>query len=222
MLGHRTELSNARILGSAPIGLALPLVGKPRKLRQEESDMNTTFSNDIVETLPHLRAYARMVARDRVLADDLVQETVLRALVHSDQFRPGTNLKAWLKTILRNSYINEKRSEKRQAQYAAGFAGETAAVRGDQEGHVELNDCARAFATLSAPQRQALALVGASGLSYEEAAQQAGCGIGTMKSRTFRARLQLRRLLDGEDRARRDQELAGYGWAEEYTERQAA
>ena len=122
-------------------------VGEPAKPGKEECDMITTFSDEIVLTLPHLRAYARMVARDRVLADDLVQETVLRALVHADQFRPGTNLKAWLKTILRNSYINEKRSEKRQAQYAAGFAGESAAVRGEQEGHVELNDCARAFAT---------------------------------------------------------------------------
>jgi len=184
--------------------------------------MITTFSDEIVLTLPHLRAYARMVARDRVLADDLVQETVLRALVHADQFRPGTNLKAWLKTILRNSYINEKRSEKRQAQYAAGFAGESAAVRGEQEGHVELNDCARAFATLSAPQRQALTLVGASGMSYEEAAKKAGCGVGTMKSRTFRARLQLRRLLDGQERAERDERLAGAIATCEQVERRAA
>ena len=184
--------------------------------------MQMSFSDEIVDILPHLRAYARMVARDRVLADDLVQETVLRALVHSDQFRPGTNLKAWLKTILRNSYINEKRSEKRQAQYTAGFAGESAAVRGEQEGHVELNDCAQAFALLSAPQRQALALVGANGMSYEEAAKQAGCGVGTMKSRTFRARLQLRRLLEGQERAARDRELARDSGAETRLQRRAA
>ena len=182
--------------------------------------MITTFSDEIVLTLPHLRAYARMIARDRVLADDLVQETVLRALVHAEQFQPGTNLKAWLKTILRNSYINEKRSEKRQAQYAACFAGETAMTRGEQDGHQEMRDCERALALLSEPQREALMLVGANGMSYEEAAKIAGCGIGTMKSRTFRARLQLRRLLEGCDRAERDQELAGY--FDEYAGRRAA
>ena len=161
--------------------------------------MNATFSDKIVLSLPQLRSVARRVARDRVLADDLVQETVLRALIHADQFRPGTNLQAWLATILRNSYINGKRSEKRQAQFAASFASESTMTRGGQEGHLELLEFERAFATLTATQREAVALVGAKGHSYEEAARLAGCGVGTMKSRTSRARVQLRRLLDGSE-----------------------
>ncbi|HXP77942.1 MAG TPA: sigma-70 family RNA polymerase sigma factor [Stellaceae bacterium] len=161
--------------------------------------MIATFSDDIVLSLPHLRTVAHRVARDRTLADDLVQETVLRALVHADQFRPGTNLNAWLTTILRNSYINEKRSEKRQGQFAASFASESAMTRGEQEGHLELLDFERAYATLPKVQRDALALVGANGISYEEAARMNGCSVGTMKSRISRARSKLRWLLDGGD-----------------------
>ena len=81
--------------------------------------MIAPLSDEIVEHLPQLRSFARMIARDRSLADDLVQETVLRALVHADQFRPGTHLKAWLSTILRNAFFDEKRSQKRLAQVAA-------------------------------------------------------------------------------------------------------
>jgi RNA polymerase sigma-70 factor, ECF subfamily len=170
--------------------------------------MTETFGDDIVSTLPHLRTVARRVARDRVLADDLVQETVLRALVHADQFRLGTNLQAWLATILRNSYINEKRHEKRQAQFAAGFVGESAATRGEQQGHLELLEFERAFATLPPAQRQALALVGVGGHSYDQAAHMTGCGVGTMKSRISRARGQLRRLLEGHECSGADRELA--------------
>jgi RNA polymerase sigma-70 factor (ECF subfamily) len=138
------------------------------------------------------------MARDRSLADDLVQETVLRALVHADQFRPGTNLKAWLATILRNSYFTVKRGEKRLAQFSIRFPSEPSVARGEQEGHLQLLELGLAFAELPTPQRKALALVGASGYSYEEAAGLAGCGVGTMKSRTSRARSHLRQLLDGD------------------------
>jgi RNA polymerase sigma-70 factor, ECF subfamily len=160
--------------------------------------MIATLSDDIVLSLPHLRTVARKVARDRFLADDLVQETVLRALVHAHQFRPGTNLKAWLTTILRNFYINEKRVEKRQMQFSTSFASDAAMARGEQEGHLELLEVERVFATLPTAQREALALVGG-GFCYEEAARMAGCSVGTIKSRASRARSQLRRLLDGGD-----------------------
>ncbi len=166
------------------------------------------LTEDIVPYLPHLRAFARMLAQDRALAGDLVQETVLRALSHADQFQPGTNLKAWLTTILRNAYFTEKRSQGRIAQIDVEAVRDSSAVSGDQEWHLRMRDFEGAFNTLSPVQREALVLVGASGFSYEQAAEMAGCAVGTMKSRVSRARLQLQTLLDGVDSAR----ARGLGW----------
>jgi RNA polymerase sigma-70 factor, ECF subfamily len=160
--------------------------------------MTAMLHDEIVESLPQLRAFACRMARDRTLADDLVQETVLRALVHADQFQPGTNLKAWLATILRNSYFTVKRGEKRLAQFAVHLPAGPAVTRGEQEGHLEMLELRTAFAELPVAQREALALVGANGFSYGEAAHMTGCGVGTMKSRTSRARNHLRRLLGEE------------------------
>src|SRR5271168_3001069 len=110
--------------------------------------MTALLHDEIVQTLPQLKAVACRIARDRSLADDLVQETVLRALVHADQFRPGTNLKAWLATILRNSYFTVKRGEKRLAQFAVRFPSDPPVMRGEQEGHVEMLELKSAFAEL--------------------------------------------------------------------------
>lgn len=161
--------------------------------------MTSTLPNDIVRHLPHLRAFARMLSRDRVLADDLVQETMVRALSHADQFETGTNLKAWLSTILRNSYFNEKRSQGRLSQLDMEALSESHGIRGEQEGHMRMRDFNRAFWTLPENQRQALSLVGANGYSYDQAARIAGCASGTMKSRVSRARLQLGGLLEGRE-----------------------
>lgn len=161
--------------------------------------MAATFVDDIVQHLPHLRAFARMLARNPTLADDLVQETVVRALSHADQFATGTNLKAWLSTILRNSYFNEKRCQGRLAQLDMEAFTESHTVRGEQEGHLRMRDFRRAFHTLPASQREALVLVGASGFSYEQAARIAGCAVGTMKSRVSRARLQMEILCEGRE-----------------------
>lgn len=159
--------------------------------------MAVGLADDIVPYLPHLRAFARMLAQDRSLADDLVQETVVRALSHAHQFQPGTNLKAWLTTILRNAYFTEKRSQGRVAQLGAEVAREVSVASGGQEWHLRMRDFEGAFNTLPAVQREALVLVGASGFSYEQAAGMVGCAVGTMKSRVSRARLQLQNLLDG-------------------------
>jgi len=163
--------------------------------------MAERLADDIVPFLPHLRAFARMLARDRTLADDLVQETVVRALSHAHQFQPGTNLKAWLTTILRNAYFTEKRSQGRVAQLDIDVARDTTTVSGGQEWHLRMRDFEGAFNTLSPVQREAVVLVGASGFSYEQAAAMASCAVGTMKSRVSRARLQLQTLLDGADAA---------------------
>lgn len=161
--------------------------------------MVATLDVEIVEHMDHLRACARRLARDRSLADDLVQEAVLRALVHADHFRPGTNLKAWLAAILRNAFFDEKRAEKRRMQFAEALATAPSSSKGGQEAHMAMREVCRAFEYLSAGQRSALALVGAEGYSYADAARKAGCTIGTVKSRASRARLSLHRLLEGGD-----------------------
>jgi RNA polymerase sigma-70 factor, ECF subfamily len=161
---------------------------------------SSSLSHEILDHVSHLNSLARFLARDRTLADDLVQETLLRALHHAEQFEEGTNLRAWLTTILRNSYFNEKRSEARRrrlTQLGLLVKTESQLAPGDQEDRIQLRDFERAYWTLPQVQRQAITLVGAKGFSYEEASEIAGCAVGTMKSRVSRARLALQRLLDG-------------------------
>jgi RNA polymerase sigma-70 factor (ECF subfamily) len=155
------------------------------------------FKRDLLENLPHLRAFARMIARDHTLAEDLVQDTVVQALANRSQFKPGTNLKGWLIIILRNRFFNEMRRSSRKSEVSVEHLSDIASVHGGQEVSVEIRDFNRAFRKLPPAQREALTLVGASGFSYEEAAAIAGCPIGTMKSRVSRARLDLQRELNG-------------------------
>jgi len=152
----------------------------------------------VIEQLPHLRAFAVLLTHDRSLADDLVQEAAVRALAHADQFRPGTNFKAWITTILRNSYYNVMRRRSRVAPMSAVAPDAEPITSGGQEENLGLRDFERAFKRLPHSQREALLLVGASGFSYEAAAEVAGCALGTMKSRVARGRNRLARLLDGE------------------------
>jgi RNA polymerase sigma-70 factor (ECF subfamily) len=158
------------------------------------------FQDLLVEQLPHLRACARMLARNPTLADDLVQETALRALTNVDKFAPGTNLKAWLATILRNQFYDELRGRARFAAYAEAVPP-MAGCDGDQEARIALREFERAYYALPAVQREALSLVGASGFSYDEAAKIAGCAVGTIRSRVSRARVQLGRRLAQRSRA---------------------
>jgi len=155
------------------------------------------FQDLLVEQLPHLHAFARFLARDRATAEDLVQETAVRALCNMDKFAPGTNMKAWLSTILRNQFYNELRRRSRAAAYAA--APKPGLHGGEQELRLEIRDFERAFRDLPAVQREALSLVGASGYSYDEAAEIVGCAQGTVKSRVCRARIELERRLGRAD-----------------------
>jgi RNA polymerase sigma-70 factor, ECF subfamily len=152
----------------------------------------------VIEQLPHLRAFAVLLTHDRSLADDLVQEAAVRALAHADQFQPGTNFKAWITTILRNSYFNVVRQRSRVAPMTAVAPEMEPTTSGGQEEQLDLRDFERAFKFLPQAQREALMLVGAGGFSYEAAAEVAGCAVGTMKSRVARGRTQLTRILDGE------------------------
>lgn len=161
--------------------------------------MGQTLHQDIVLCLPHLRAFAFLLAREHELANDLVQDTVVRALTYADQFVPGTNFKAWVTTILRNSYFNEIRRRGRASELSIDIVRDVGATSGGQEETLNVRDFERAFRALSESQREALALVGASGFSYEDAAKVVGCKVGTMKSRVSRARLTLQQLLEDEE-----------------------
>lgn len=155
----------------------------------------STFKAELIELLPSLRAFARSLARNPAQADDLVQDTLVKALANVDRFEPGTNLRAWLFTILRNHYYSQLRKAKREVEDVDGRMASRLASRPEQDGSVDLEDFKAAFAQLAPDHREVLTLVGASGCSYEEAASICGCAVGTIKSRVNRARKKLTELL---------------------------
>lgn len=159
--------------------------------------MSAIFHDDIIECLPSMRGFARKLTRDHAMAEDLVQTAVMRALSNVDRFRPDTNFKAWINTILRNSYFNELRARTRRPTVELDLETMTHSASGGQESSLHVRDFSRAFQHLTAEQQRALLLVGADGMSYEEAGEVAFCAPGTMKSRVSRARQKLRELLDG-------------------------
>ena len=150
-----------------------------------------------------LRAFAVSLCGDRERADDLVQETLCKAWNHLDSFKEGTNLKAWLFTILRNTFFSERRKRKREVEDADGSLAARLSSRPEQHGHMDMKDFQDALSELPDDQREALILVGAAGFSYEEAAEISGCAVGTIKSRVNRARNRLAESLElsDEDRA---------------------
>lgn len=153
------------------------------------------FKAELIELLPSMRAFARSLTHNAAQADDLVQDTLVKALANVERFEPGTNLRAWLFTILRNHYYSQLRELKREVEDADGKYAARIAVRPEQDGSVDLADFKIAFARLAPDHREVLTLVGASGCSYEEAAQICGCAVGTIKSRVNRARKKLADML---------------------------
>jgi RNA polymerase sigma-70 factor (ECF subfamily) len=152
--------------------------------------------------MTNLRAFAVSLCGDRERADDLVQETLFKAWNHLESFREGTNLKAWLFTILRNTYFSERRKRRREVEDTDGSYAATLASRPEQHGHMDMQDFRVALKRLPDDQREALILVGAAGFSYEEAAKISGCAVGTIKSRVNRARNRLGEMLElGEEKA---------------------
>ncbi len=145
--------------------------------------------------IPNLRAFAVSLCGDMERADDLVQETLLKAWNHIDSFQEGTNLRAWLFTILRNTYFSECRRRRREVEDRDGSKANELSVHPGQQGYLDLQDFRRALAELPPDQREALVLVGAAGFSYEEAANVSGCAVGTIKSRVNRARAKLVEML---------------------------
>ncbi len=147
--------------------------------------------DELISHLPALRAFAISLTRNRSRADDAVQEAVLKALTNFDKFERGSNMRAWLFTILRNAYYSSQRKYYREQEDVDGALAETMAVKPDHDGLLQFRDFVKAFDKLPDEQREVLVLVGASGFSYEETAAMTGVPIGTIKSRINRARARL-------------------------------
>ncbi len=149
----------------------------------------------MLAAVPELRAFAVGLCHQQDRADDLVQEALLHAIDKIETFRPGSNLVAWLFTILRNHFCNEFRKRRREVADSDGHLMATMTSQPQQEGHIQLAEFRAALAKLPDEQREALILVGGTGLSYEEAAAICNCPVGTVKSRANRGRARLARLL---------------------------
>jgi RNA polymerase sigma-70 factor, ECF subfamily len=157
----------------------------------------TPFRDGLLTELPRLRAFAKSMARNPDRADDLVQETLAKAWAHRTKFKEGTNLRAWLFTILRNTYFGELRSRRREVSDSDGHHAAKLSSAPAQLHNLELQNVAEAFRGLPAVQREALFLIAISGLTYDEAALIGRCAVGTIKSRVFRARKTLLDKLSG-------------------------
>ena len=151
--------------------------------------------DDIVALLPDLRAFARFMCREREAADDLVQNTVLAALNKQSQFTAGTNLKAWMFTIMRNRFYSDLRMQRRRPVSVDTDSVAPLAAVDNPEAAIAMKELSSALWRLSAQAREALILVGASGFSYEEASHLCGCTVGTLKVRVSRARKHLAKQL---------------------------
>ena len=157
----------------------------------------TEFSRLVEEQIPPLRRYARALRRSNVAAaDDLVQDTLLRAIAKQHLWEPGTNLRAWLFTLMHNQHVNDVRRSSREALLDVDDFHNTMRASSDPSASLLLRDLERGLAGLALEQREVILLVGLEGLSYEEAAIVLGVPIGTVRSRLSRGRDALRLTMD--------------------------
>jgi len=161
-------------------------------------DQKRAFESGMLAARPQLHGYAMSLCRRPDQAEDLVQDTMLKALLNQTRFEMGTNMDAWLFTILRNTFHNTIRRRKWEAEDRDGILAARLKTDPAHHGRLEMRDFLRVFASLPDEQRSALSLVGALGHSYAEAAQMTGCAVGTIKSRVCRARTHLMNALDPE------------------------
>lgn len=172
---------------------------KKKKPIKRTPAQRAEFKRELTEVVPHLRAFARGLCGRPDMADDLVQETLLKAWAAQERFEPGTSMRAWTFVILRNAYLTDMRRNRFRGEYDEGVAERILTAPAGQEEPLHLSDMHRALLTLPPERREALLLVGAGGFSYEEAAQICGCAVGTIKSRVGRARAALNSMLaDGD------------------------
>ena len=154
------------------------------------------FKRELAAVIPHLRAFGRSLSGSRDLADDLVQETLMKAWAARERFQAGTNMRAWTFIILRNHFLSQMRRARFKGEWDDLVADRMLAAPAGQDKQIELADLQRALLQLPASQREALILVGAGGFAYEEAAEICGVAVGTIKSRVARGRAALEHLLE--------------------------
>jgi RNA polymerase sigma-70 factor (ECF subfamily) len=153
------------------------------------------FKEALLAEIPPLRAFAISLSGNVDRADDLVQETLMKAWASAESYTEGTSLRAWMFTIMRNTFYSLYRKRRREVQDVDGEAAAALVSPPAQYGHLDLADLKAALARLPVDQREALILIGASGFSYEETAEICNCAVGTVKSRVNRARQRLMQQL---------------------------
>jgi RNA polymerase sigma-70 factor (ECF subfamily) len=186
--------------------------GHPREGGAVRADISNqlTFNDDILAEIPRLRRYAYVLLRNQVSADDLVQDSLERALSRQKLFQPGTNLRAWLFTIMHNLHVNAVIKARRTPTTGAAddiAESHCSAVAPSQGDRLMLRDLERALGTLSEDQRSVVLLVGLEGLTYAETAAVLEVPVGTVMSRLARGRSRLRSLMNGEDEDPPEREL---------------
>ena len=159
----------------------------------------STWRQDVVALIPALRAFAWSLSHNSADADDLVQDTLIKAWTHRAKFEPGTNLRAWLFTILRNTYYTAVVRRRREVADEDGKHAATLSSAPTQDWSIAVHSLRAALQQLPHEHREALVLVGAAGMTYEEAAEICGCALGTIKSRVNRARARLLRIMEADE-----------------------
>jgi RNA polymerase sigma-70 factor (ECF subfamily) len=157
--------------------------------------LDPTLQSAMLAAVPAMRDFAMSLCRRPDRVEDLVQEALLRGITSIELFNPGTNMTAWLFTILRNNFLNECRRNRREVLDAGGYFVGTLTSQPEQEAHLQLDELADALAQLPDDQREAVIQVGCAGLSYDEVAKRSHCAVGTIKSRVFRARTRLAEIM---------------------------
>ena len=181
------RLMDTGVVAAQPQGRA-----RSAALQKQAGD---AFERELIALLPHLRNFSRMLCRRQDFAEDITQETLIKAWRARDRFEPGTNLRAWLFTILRHEFYSHKRRAWRQAPWDEGFADSIPGPADEQSWAMDLSDCTRALGQLPVGQRETLLLVGVGGFGYEDAARLLQSPVGTLKSRLARGRRNLTKLL---------------------------
>jgi RNA polymerase sigma-70 factor (ECF subfamily) len=166
-----------------------------QNMSEQVKRLSPAMEREMLATVPRLRAFARSLCGNRDRADDLVQDTMVRAITHIDRFQPGTNLGAWMATILRNQFLSDTRKRRKEVEDMENRCVARMCSTPEQEGCLELEDVRAAMAKLKFNEREALLLVGAAGFSYDDIALVFRTNTGTIKSRIHRGRLRLAAVL---------------------------
>jgi len=168
-----------------------------KKPNRPPAQQDKEFHDQLVAIIPSLRAFARGLCGNRDLADDMAQDAMTRAWAARQSYTPGSNFRAWMFMILRNHFYTTLRKNSRMVSWDPEIAERVLVVAPAQQDGLNVQDVQAALQKLPPEQREVLILIGANGVSYEEAAEIMGCAIGTIKSRLARGRVALTALIEG-------------------------